>query len=211
MQTILSFISLHLAAIWTRKVDILMALFVIFLIAVLFSFAGWMRTMRDQMTCGWFALIVFLYGVLWVMIDADRGKSAYFLAMRQFSTWCWAQVVVMAAMGWAFIAVTGLPIWIACEVASAVHAVAMALFVVIFAISTLTSIQPQIVGLGERKKKAVLGVTSLPWVAIAWIIGISASEAALRQADFSVSIAGLALFAVIEAVVAMTGLREKRG
>lgn len=174
----IAFIALHLTVLKERRSMACVGAFLLIMLGLALSFAGWLDDVGNTIYSGWCLLLIWNYIGIYLLAANDHGRCDVFYAIGKIKPWCLSEMLVHIAFCTAFIAV-----WIvllALHGLSAasllIHALAMLVFSAVSAQAVFVSLQPRIFSLPENTRMALYAVVSAPWNLTAWILGLFASK-----------------------------------
>lgn len=201
---------LHLTSLWSGKQFLAVSAFVFVMLCVAMSYAGWFDSIANSVHAGWILILLWNYMGMGAVAYKDNGKSEFFLAIGRIQKWCFAAIIAHFLLSLCFIAVwcVGLGILYEWCVLLSTTGIGMVLFSLVFALSALGNLWIKLIGQKPAIKLAIMTVVSAPWALAAWILGLFASQQALRGESAQMYLLMLGLFGIIQSILFVLSRNE---
>lgn len=178
----ISLLSLNMRLLWSRRSSWCVAFFVFGLLVTCMGFAGWLSEIHHATHAAWLCLIVLGYAMFFLETSDDQPRLEWFEVRSLGGAYLMAKGVVMAWMGMPIIAFwSTIQALLGLELRTVLCvAVTAWLFLVVFLATVLLTHR-----LMSRFHLVpmVQILISGPWVLVAWLLGLGATEAWLEGAS----------------------------
>ncbi len=175
---ILPFVKLSLAQILASRDVLVITCFVFVLLITAMGAAGWLDTVNSLWHCAWISLLPAIYILFFIITSQDAAQRALFQALRCDFLYDVCQAAVSLCMLttvpliWAVIA-----LYFGSDLSSAITQIGLMLCFILAALGALFSTRQLIEP--HKLPRYLYLLISGPWNLIAWILALSACNAAL--------------------------------
>lgn len=201
----IAFIALHLTVLKERRSMLCVGGFLLAMLALALSFAGWFDDIPNTIYSGWCLLLIWNYIGIYLLAANDQGRCDTFRAIGKLKPWCLSEMFVHIGFSAIFIAfmtillsLQNLTIW-----AVITHVIAMFTFSAVSAQAVFVNLQPKLSSLPEAKRMALYAVISAPWNLTAWILGLFASKSSIFGTNAWWFTAAAALLGIFQFLMGM--------
>lgn len=177
-----SLLDLNTRLLWSRRSSWCVAFFVFGLLVTCMGFAGWLSDIHHATHAAWLCLIIFGYATFFLETSDDQPRLEWFEVRSLGGIYLATKGLVIAWMGVPIIAFWAvIQVLLGLELRTVLYIAATAwLFLVVFLATVLLTHR-----LMARFHLApmVQILISGPWVLVAWLLGLGATEAWLEGAS----------------------------